>query len=219
MNDQQRLDDGDIARIIQTLSNERLQTFLRASGHDQERAIRLYIWNAQVGEVFHIAVQATEVGLRNAINAALILEFGAEWWASDRYQALLDYDRTEDLKLALRRMGNRRQPETNGQIVAGLSFGFWVGMLQPRYNPDLWSKRLRETFPNLPPDRSRKSLAKDVAEIATLRNRISHHEPLLKRDLLDDYARVMRILEWICPATARWIKPHCRVPQLTRLRP
>ena len=41
------------------------------------------------------------------------------------------------------------------QIVAGLSFGFWVGLLQPKYNPDLWSSHLRVAFPHLPATETR----------------------------------------------------------------
>ena len=61
--------------------------------------------------------------------------------------------------------------------------------------------------------RSRKRLALTAAEVATLRNRIWHHEPLIARDLSKDFANVMSLLEWICPSKAAWIRPHCRVPR------
>jgi Abi-like protein len=219
MNDQQQLDDDQLETITTTISKERMQTYMVSAGHDRSRAMQLYMWNAKLGEAFHIAIQALEVGLRNAVNLALSREYGEEWWSNQDYLNLLDHDREDDLKVVQRRIRNRQLPMTNGQVVAGLSFGFWVGMLQPRYNPAFWSKQIKFAFPNLPNDRSRKSIAKAAAEIATLRNRISHHEPLLKRDPLSDYALIMRTLEWICPTTAAWVRPHCRVPEIVRQRP
>lgn len=205
--------------LLRVLSPQRLHTYLVAANRDPDRAIRLYLWNARVGEAFHIAIQAVEVALRNSVNLALIAEFGETWWATPGYVALLDHDRIEDLQTVRRRIANRQQAEDNGQIVAGLSFGFWVGMLQPRYNPGIWSKQLRAAFPHLPEDRSRKSLARMSGTIANLRNRISHHEPLLKRSLLEDYGAVMEVLGWLSPAKQRLIRPHCRVPEIVRQRP
>ncbi len=219
MNDQQLLDEDQVDRIIRSASPERLYTYMYAVGHDRQRATRLYIWNAKLGEAFHIAIQAVEVSLRNSIGRTLLAEYGDRWWTDLRYLALLDHDRHQDLELVQRRIANRRLDQVHGQIVAGLSFGFWVGMLQGRYNPSIWSGHLRSTFPHLPPEKGRKSLAKAVSQIATLRNRISHHEPLLKRDPLQDYALVMETLRWICRDTADWIAPHCRVPEIVRQRP
>lgn len=108
---------------------------------------------------------------------------------------------------------------SNGQVVAGLSFGFWVGMLQKRYNPTVWSKQLRLSFDSFPAGRGLKSLGQQASHIVTLRNRISHHEPLLKRNISDDYRRVMQMIEWICPIKYAWIKPHCRVPMIMRQKP
>jgi hypothetical protein len=110
-------------------------------------------------------------------------------------------------------------PLITAQIVAGLSFGFWVGLLQPKYNPALWSSHLRVAFPHLPATETRVTLFKYAGDVATLRNRISHHEPIFKRDLLLDFGELMKLLAWICPDTGAWIRPHCQVPALMRSKP
>lgn len=178
MNDQQPV-DASFSEIEWAISEERMKTYLMAAGHNRSKALALYLWNARIGEAFHLPIQAVEVALRNAINRALCKEFGQVWWNAERFTQMLDQDRANDLELVKRRIANRKLALTNGQIVAGLSFGFWVGMLQPRYNPAFWSKYINSAFPGLPYGRGRKSLAAAVAQIATLRNRISHHEPLL----------------------------------------
>lgn len=201
------------------ISDGRLGTYLVASGFDAPRALRLYIWNAQIGEAFHLPIQAVEVGLRNRVNAALVAEFGQDWWKEERLFSILDDERKGDIALVLRRIRNRKLPEETGQIVAGLSFGFWVGMLQGQYNRDIWSRQLRLAFPSLPTDRSRKSLASAAGRVAFVRNRISHHEPIIKLDLAKENATLMDLLGWICPHKLEWVRPHCRVSALLAEKP
>jgi len=205
--------------ILTAISADRFKTYLIASGYDQERALQLYLWNARLGEAFHVPIQAVEVGLRNSINLALSNVYTPNWWECKNLYDLLDEERKADLSTVLKRIRNRNQELYTGQVVAGLSFGFWVGILDGRYNPPIWGGQLRTAFPFFPSSRGRKSLHSRVRDVATLRNRISHHEPLIGRDSLTDFSNLMTLLEWICPAKVIWIKPHCRVPQIVRERP
>lgn len=209
----------NLDEILPAISPDRFKTYLIAAGHDQERAFRLYLWNARLGEGFHLPIQAVEVALRNGINVALSNIYTPNWWECRNLYDLLDAERKGDLVTVLKRIRNRNLELCTGQVVAGLSFGFWVGMLDGRYNPPIWGGQLRTAFPFFPTGRSRKSLHARVREVATLRNRISHHEPLIGRDTLADFSNLMSLLDWICPAKATWIKPHCRIPQIVRERP
>jgi hypothetical protein len=172
-----------------------------------------------LGEAFHIPIQAVEVGLRNCINIGLTNTFDQNWWQNKTLENILDEERRTDLLQVLRRIRNRKLDLNTGQVVAGLSFGFWVGMLDGRYNPPIWGAQLRTAFPYFPGGRNRKSLHLRVREVATLRNRISHHEPLIGRDTLTDFSKLMMLLDWICAPKAAWIRPHCRVPEIVRQRP
>lgn len=213
------LNETQITAILAAISPDRFKTYLGAAGHDQDRAMRLYLWNAQLGEAFHTPIQAVEVGLRNCIHVALSNIYTPNWWECKNLDDILDEERKGDLTTVLRRIRNRELELCTGQVVAGLSFGFWVGMLDGRYNPPIWGGQLRKAFPFLPAPRARKSLHESVRKVATLRNRISHHEPLIGRDSLADFSNLMSLLEWICPAKAVWIRPECRVPQIVRERP
>lgn len=216
---QQPLNREEIAAILAAISPDRFRTYLNAAGHDVNRALHLYLWNAKLGEAFHTPVQAVEVALRNSINLALSNVYTANWWECKDLLDLLDAERKGDLATVFRRIRNRQQELYTGEVVAGLSFGFWVGMLDGRYNPPVWGGQLKIAFPHLPPGRSRKSLHISIRSVATLRNRISHHEPLIGRDTLADFSNLMALLEWISPAKAGWIRGHCRVPQIVRERP
>ena len=202
-----------------SMSADRLGTYLTAAGFDQERALRLYVWNAYIGEAFHLPIQGVEVALRNSVNTALCRKFTTDWWSSPDYLAIADRTRKADIETAIRRIRNRGRPCITGQVVANLSFGFWVGMLQRRYNPTIWSSQLRVAFINLPIERNRHDLAASAKRVADLRNRIWHHEPIFRMDLSDEYRAVMELLNWLCPIKNRWLRPQCRVPQLLRQKP
>ena len=207
------------AKLAETLSADRIGRYLTATGYDKQRALALYVWNAKIGEAFHVPIQAVEVGLRNRITVSLADLYGSEWWRHIDFKIAIDEDREADLETVFRRIRNRGLSLDVGQIVAGLSFGFWVALLQPRYNPKIWSSHLRVSFPDLPQDKTRNALAKRAGEVAFIRNRISHHEPVFRRDLSKDFQQLLEFLSWICPTKAGWIKPHCRVQEVLRQKP
>lgn len=208
-----------IDQLRPVISDERMGTYLTAAGFDPDRALRLYIWNALIGEAFHLPVQSVEVALRNRINAHLIEVYGARWWQEDAFLRIAGRERARDIEVALKRIRNREAPLETGQIVATLSFGFWSSLLHKRFNPALWGGRLHAVFPALPAIQNRGTMALRVKRVADFRNRVWHHEPILKRDLLAEYSAVMELLTWICPIKAAWVRPHCRLPTLMRQKP
>lgn len=205
--------------MANTLSEERIAKYLIAAGYDPQRALNLYLWNVKIGEAFHMPIQALEVAIRNRTNVALTSLYGDEWWQHHEFQAIAEKERQDDLAVVFRRIKNRQLPLVNGQVVAGLSFGFWVGLLQAHYNPAIWSSQLKIAFPDLPVGKTRKVMAKRAGEIAFIRNRITHHEPIFKRDLSKDFMEIMEFLGWVCPTKAAWVKPHCRVHEILRQKP
>jgi len=54
------------------ISQERLQRYLNAAGHDEQRALALYGWNIQLSEAFFPVLSAAEVCLRNTVSARLL---------------------------------------------------------------------------------------------------------------------------------------------------
>lgn len=208
-----------IDQLRPTLSSDRIGTYLTASGFDEQRALKLYIWNAHIGEAFHVAIQGAEVGLRNRIDSGFSTVFGPEWWQNPAFLRNLDHEGAKDIETAKKRIRNRGSTLSTGQMIATLSFGFWVGALQPRFNPPVWASHLRTSFPDLPPSNSRYDLAAEAKRVRDLRNRIWHHEPIFRMNLSDEHASVMRLLTWVCPIKAGWIRPLCRVPQLLRQKP
>ncbi|MFG1243301.1 Abi family protein [Xanthobacter sp. V7C-4] len=205
-------------RIV-TLSLQRFDTYVIAAGHNQQRAFALYVWNAQIGASFHILIQAIEVALRNRVNHALVSEFGADWWDDATFLATIDRNRVADLDAVKRRLANKGMALETNQIVASLSFGFWVGMLHSSYNPPIWSKHFRSTFTNVPKGVNRYILFTGCGKIASFRNRVSHHEPLIKHNISQEYSDMFQMLDWLCPDTSVWIRKNCTVQSVMRQKP
>ena len=188
------MNEEQLNALWATLSRPRMAQYLEATGEDRERALQLYVWNARIGAEFHFCIQTCEVALRNRIGAILRAEFGDTWFREAAYLALIDDGRQADLDQAATRIRNRKQALTNDQVVATLSFGFWVGMLEPRYNPAIWAAHLRAAFPGLPDGRARTSVHQSAVSALTLRNRIFHHEPLISLDLSKTHSDISNLL-------------------------
>lgn len=217
---QQKIDGPHpIHALSEIISPLRLGTYLNAAGHDPDRALSLYLWNAKVGEAFHLPIQSVEVGLRNRVSNGIAFAFGADWWREPAFAAIIEAEQRDAIATTLRRLASRGKKAETGQVIANLSFGFWVAMLHSRYGPSIWSSHLRAAFPNLPPAVERHLIHKEARDVADFRNRLWHHEPIFRRDLGRDYSRCMCLVHWLCPTKAAWIKPHCSVPQLLRAKP
>ena len=65
----------------------------------------------------------------------------------------------------------------------------------------------------------REQIYADLEQIRTLRNRIAHHEPIFKRNLLQDYLIIRQSIDRRCPFTAEWMERNQRVTAVLPLRP
>ena len=129
-----------VAELESALSAERLGTYVSAvRGQDKEQALRLYAWNVALGSAFYGMLQGLEVTLRNAMHGRLAAVYGPEWYDNPRV-GLDDGGtrRIDNVKIRLGHTGRGRV--SRGQVVAGLSFGFWVPLLGPG-GRSVWASR------------------------------------------------------------------------------
>jgi hypothetical protein len=103
-------------------------------------------------------------------------------------------------------------------MVAELPFGFWVSLLGSGadYETRLWRPALRLAFSGYRGRRSVIHLELDATR--RLRNRIAHHEPIYRRDLRADHARILRLLEYVSWDYKTWVQEHDRVPAVLTAR-
>ncbi len=211
-------------RLIQALktavSPERWHTYEIAAGFDQDRAHALYLWNASIGQSFHYPLQSVEVCMRNAIHRALVAVYGNDWCNDPACRGSMQSRQDQEIADAAdRRLKMYGTSATTPQIVASLTFGFWIAILGPKYNRMIWNTHKNTVFPFLPPGTTMKEVGQTGRTIRQLRNRIFHQEPLLGGNLSGDYAAILKMISWICPDTNAWVRKNSSVPNTLRNRP
>lgn len=206
-------------QVVASLSQRRIDTYAVIAGPDMMRVSALYVWNARISATFFLPLQCAEVCFRNRVAAALCESYSSEWWRDEALLNTFSPETLETLTKTLERIEGRGQAIDSDQLTASLTFGFWVTLLKGKYNPPVWSQQLRRQFPALPKDINRELLRQLAQSVLQLRNRISHHEPLIRLDLPAKHSQVLRLLEWMCPATHGWLQPHLTFDQVDSERP
>lgn len=167
-----------------------------------EGALQLYAWNSRVSAALMVPLSIAEVVIRNAVHDALQATFGERWpWHPGFARSLPERSRTILIDA-------RDRQTSTGKVVAELSFGFWQRMFTGRFDGDLWIPHLQRVMPHMDSTMSiqhRRSLVQNRLEhLRILRNRIAHHEPLLKRNLHTDFELAIGLISWRCQETSQW---------------
>ncbi|WP_416901063.1 hypothetical protein [Micromonospora echinospora] len=201
--------------IRKFFSDARLEPYLRAAKGDAVLAERLYWWDDQISQAFHHPLKSVELAVRNALHERLRLRYGrADWWAAAPLREN-SVRLVEDARQSYR-LRARRAPGAD-DIVAQLSFGFWVALISTSYDRHLWVPTLHRAFPHY---RGRRGdLYQSLNTVRLLRNRIGHHEPIHYRDLVADHARIYRLLDYLDPELSAGVRVRDEVPMVLARRP
>lgn len=194
------------------LSPARMRPYLDATNDRWEEAIALYDWNASVSAAFFESLHYLEVGLRNALDQAVVEHVGIAWLATTSPSLT-----TRSRQIVALAQGRAGGPDSSrGKLIAELPFGFWWSLLADEYNRRLWQPALRHAFDG--PVR-RRTLHAELDEMRRLRNRIAHHEPVHARELRQDYARLLDTAGRVATALGDHIAKTSRVPQVLESKP
>jgi len=204
--------------LIEVISPERFRPFLDACGGDRARALRLYAWDSEVARALQSPLRDLEVSLRNRVHRRLVERDGRDdWWDVPRTRP--NEKGQQRLRRARTTLARRRPYRPFGpcDIVAQLSFGFWVSLFGDggrggNYTMKYWHPSLKQLFPEYGGDRV--SLHLELDRMRTLRNRIAHHESIFQRHLAKDLDTALRLLRCISPETADLHEKYGQVPEV-----
>ncbi|WP_345555621.1 hypothetical protein [Streptomonospora halophila] len=209
--------EHDAGLVWNRLSAPRMAPYLEKAGGDKGDALALYEWSTRTAAAAFEDVGHFEVLLRNAVDSCLRRHFREDerkipWF-------LLPLPGGEGAAAPVRSVRERLREEgkeSRDQIVAGLTFGYWSGLLGPEY-AELWRDGLHKAFPNAPGRRRRVFAALDG--IRVFRNRLAHHDSMLGVDVPFEARRVFAAARWIDEDAAAWLERRSRVLELCRLCP
>lgn len=201
--------DEMIAALEQSLSGDRLNSYVLMANGNINDAIRLHEQNTERSEALYGVIQGLEISLRNAMHGALQAGVGfADWYE----HVQLKEPESEALQFAKETVVRRRKPLSASRIVAQLNFGFWVRLTSGDYEKALWVPHLYKIFPT---KTKRTKLCNRLNKIKDLRNKIAHHERIIDRDLGRDYEQILEAIAWVCPLTSAWVNGSNRFKKFT----
>lgn len=226
---------GSPGWIEDWLSAPRFAPYLAAAG-TPHRALELYEWNTAIAAAFHHDLAHLEVGLRNAYDRALRAGLDPDelHWVFNPYRYFpVDMQRAAnrqrvDANVTARRQiekaanqarRDRRDPTEDppaGKVLAEITFGFWRYLSARRHHDRLWIPHLHKAFPG---GTSRPAVDRPIGRLHDLRNRVAHHEPLLRAKLDGRHQDVLDVAELLAPELATHIKTTSSVPRLISERP
>ena len=188
-------------------SNKRMERYFRLY-EDEKKAIDHYQSNIELAESFYPCLSVFEVTLRNALSRELETMTGREDWYSifPTTPGLVNLNRY--ITQAQKQIINRKENVTPAKVIAELTLGFWVSLLNSEYERLLW-KHLRRAFPYMPKHlRQRKNVSAPLNSFRTFRNRVFHHESIcwnLHR-VSEIHESLFLMLKWMNKDLPLWLK-------------
>ncbi len=200
------------------LTDARFAPYLAEAEGDHEYAVALYVWNAHVSAAVFETVHHVEVLLRNTIDAQFAPVIAATQpsatWLEDH--AILNVNSRKRVRETIERIGKEGKAPTRGRVVAGLSFGFWRALFDRKYH-QLWINHLHRAFPHGSGDRT--EVAGLMSKLVPFRNRLAHHETIIRRPISNHYEEMLRLAGLIDPGAQAWIEDVSRVSEGLSARP
>ncbi|MGC5168723.1 hypothetical protein [Luteimicrobium sp. DT211] len=212
---------AELAPIEDVLSVPRVSTYRVAVGGDLRAALELYGWNAEISAALMLPAHFAEVATRNAACDALSAVYGPRWPWNQSFELSLTNSGTYNPRRDL--IETRKRQSTPGKVVAELKFVFWQRLFTSRFDTRLWDGRILTVFPHAPAGTAEASLRAriyaDLDAIRKLRNRLAHHEPIFTRNLGDDLARMLELIEIRSRETGTWVRGLETASSLVTVRP
>jgi hypothetical protein len=216
-----------LADLERTMSIARLSRYVRATGGDQAKALKLYEDNMALSEALFGFLHGLEVTVRNSLHYEMSTALRGVDWLRDGLPLpwpiaprLSFTGPMNDMVAEARRAAGIGAPI--GKVIAELPFGFWPNLISKQFHA-LWSARLHKAFPHA--HVPRRAVHWRLEVIRRLRNRIAHHEPILTsgNEVYTGYAaqptitlpQLLQCVEWVSPPTAQWMTVCTRYSQAT----
>jgi hypothetical protein len=194
-----------LAQTARWISEARFSPYLDEFGGDHAAALELYLWNARISAAAFETLHHVEVLLRNAVDAQFppmnASAYPTETWLLD--PGILNSKSQRHVRATVRRLSRERKTATRGRVVAGLSFGFWRSLFDRTYS-GLWVAQLHRAFPCGSGNRA--EIAALMSNLLPFRNRLAHHETIVRRPVDKHYEEMLVLAGLIDPDAKAWIE-------------
>ena len=189
-------------------SEKRMERYFILYPNDESRAVKHYQSNIKLTEAFYTSLSVLEVALRNALSRELKTMTGRDDWYVIFANTPGLTNLNKYITQASKQIAGRHEQITTSKIIAELTLGFWVSLLNAEYERLLW-KDLRRAFPYIPKkDRKRKNVSAPLNRFRAFRNRVFHNESICwnMKKVQEIHDELLLVLEWINKDLPEWLK-------------
>ena len=189
-------------------SEKRMERYFILYPNDESRAVKHYQSNIKLTEAFYTSLSVLEVALRNALSRELKTMTGRDDWYAIFANTPGLTNLNKYITQATKQIAGRHEQITTSKIIAELTLGFWVSLLNAEYERLLW-KDLRRAFPYIPKkDRKRKNVSAPLNRFRAFRNRVFHNESICwnMKKVQEIHDELLLVLEWINMDLPEWLK-------------
>ena len=188
-------------------SEKRMERYFILYPNDESRAVKHYQSNIKLTEAFYTSLSVLEVALRNALSRELKTMTGRDDWYVIFANTPGLTNLNKYITQASKQIAGRHEQITTSKIIAELTLGFWVSLLNAEYERLLW-KDLRRAFPYIPKkDRKRKNVSAPLNRFRAFRNRVFHNESICwnMKKVQEIHNKLLLVLEWINKDLPEWL--------------
>lgn len=169
--------------------------------NDEARAVLHYQCNLQLAEAFYTSLSVFEVTLRNALSREMETMTGRQDWyvVFPVTPGLTNLNRY--ITQASKQIAGRHENITPSKVVAELTLGFWVSLLNSEYERLL-----------------RKNVSAPLNTFRSFRNRVFHNESIcwnLYR-VEEIHQKMITVLGWINKDVPGWLQQVDRFETVCR---
>ncbi len=174
--------------------------FISKSRLAQYDNINEYIENLRLSNKFYIPLSIVEISLRNSLNSFFIDKIEKNWIFNKTF-IKPQLQNKIDTSIKILKQQNKEIIQDN--IIAELSFGFWIMLLKKPFQEYLRYKDLKEIFPNIVTEKNikvnRHYIFTKLNKIRLFRNKVFHFDKIINkseyRDIEDDLYLVIKYFD------------------------
>lgn len=191
-----------------TITSNRLKSYRNVFAHSSEhQLVASYVWHSHVCSALHPLLSSAEITVRNSVDKALVSQPGLStfWWSGSKlkYRSYAHGapvpDAVQKIRENFSRATNTARREKQDRygitawpkhddVVAKTDFSTWEWIFDGEFlGPGLiWQSRLGKVLKGPWPTTSVGATLAEAARLVRIvrefRNRLSHHEPVWKRN-------------------------------------
>ncbi len=157
--------------------------FITKSRMVQYSSIDEYIENLYLSKEFYIPLSILEVSLRNSLNSFFTKKVGENWLFDKIFIKPYMQDK---IYTAIKILKQQDKKITQDNLMAELSFGFWILLLKKPFQEYLRYKDLKVIFPNIEIEKdlkvNRHYIFTKVNNIRLFRNKVFHFDKIINKE-------------------------------------